>query len=656
MLAIGILGVMLCQSWEVGAAAEPPKPYGPVPAERQLKWHELEVIGMVNFSTITYYGKEWGYGDEDPSKFNPTEFDARQIVRAAKAGGLKGLVIDAKHHGGFCLWPSKFNDDYSVKNCPWKNGKGDILGELVKACREEGLAVGIYLSPWDRHHKDYGRPEYVTYFREQMTELLTNYGPVFEVWLDGANGGDGWYGGARQRRNIDRKTYYDWPSIYALIRKLQPDANIFSEIGSELRWNGNEAGVSGNPCWATFTPKYRSTGKELQINPKTGFFYEIPNGEGNYGEANQGHRDGRFWMPAEADFPQRGGWFWHPGDHSKSPADLLNRYFTSVGRNSAMDIGIAPDRRGLICEEDAAALKGFGDRIRAIFAVNLAAGAAVTASNIRGNDSAYAAANVLGGKSKFTNYWATDDGVKDAELTMNFGKPAEFSVVSLREPIQLGQRIDNWALDSWQDGQWQEFAAGVGIGARRLWRGRPITSDKVRLRIGNAAASPAISEFGVYLDPEWSRRETSLPARIETGLDKAGWTIVSASCEGAPAVNAIDNNPATLWHTHTAAGRQPPPQSLAIDMGKQQELTGFLYLPRQDGCPVGNVTKYVFAVSRDGQAWTEVAQGEFGNVAANPVQQKIRFEKPVKARYFRFTATAALDDCVSAAELGVLGK
>lgn len=643
------------------ASVRPPAPYGAVPSERQLKWHELEVYGMVNFSTITYYGKEWGFGDEEAARFNPTEFDARQIVRAAKTGGLRGLIIDAKHHGGFCLWPSKFTD-YSVKNCPWKNGQGDMVRELVDACRVEGLQVSMYLSPWDRNHKDYAKPEYVAYFRNQLTELLTEYGPVFEVWWDGANGGDGYYGGAKETRTIDKRTYYNWPDIMRnIVHKLQPDACVFTEIGPEIRWVGNEGGYALDPCWATFTPRYRGSTREVEINPQTGYFYELPNGDSNYPEAEHGHRNGRLWIPAEADFPLRGGWFWHAGDQSKSPAFLVNRYFSTVGLNCAMDIGIAPDRRGLIDEPDTAALKGFGERIQAVFKTNLAQGARATASNVRGNANAYAACNVLNGKSKFKTYWATDDGVKDAELTLNFGQPTEFSVVSLREPIQLGQRIDAWTLDSWQDGQWQEFATGTGIGARRLWRGQPITTDKVRLRLINASASPAISEFGVYLEPEASRKEsgTLVSGHIELGLSKTGWKVVSFSTEGEGsglASYAIDGKPATFWHTHTAAGRQPPPQSLTVDMGKEQELAGLLYLPRQDNCAVGNVTRYAFAVSADGQSWTEVAQGEFGNIAANPVQQKVKFERVVKARYFRFTATGTLDGCANAAEIGVIGK
>ena len=482
-----VIAVMLLVSATALRAATPvvppPKPYGAVPSVRQLKWHELELFGMVNLSTITYYGREWGYGDEDPARFNPTEFDALKIVRAAKAGGLQGLIIDAKHHGGFCLWPSKYNDTYTVKNSPWHNGKGDMVKELADACRAEGLHVGIYLSPWDRNHKDYARPEYVTYYHNQLRELLTNYGSLSEVWFDGANGGDGYYGGAREKRKIGPE-YYQWEKIVQIVRELQPDAVCFNR--ADVRWVGNEAGVAPDPCWSTVT------------------------------------RNGLAWYPAEADFPQRNDWFWHPGGRSKSSADLVNRYFASVGHNSAADLGIAPDRRGLIDDHDLVALKGFGDRIAAIFKTNLAENAKVTASNVRGNNIAYAAANVLNGKSKFKTYWATDDGTEDAELFFDFGKPIGFSVISLREPIQLGHRIDKWALDSWQNGGWTEFAVGTGIGARRLWRGQPITSDKIRLRISQASASPAISEFAVYLEPDSSRNEavTLVSRVVEAAITK----------------------------------------------------------------------------------------------------------------------------------------
>ncbi len=638
-----------------------PVPYGPVPSARQLQWHELELYGMVNFSTITYYGKEWGYGDEDPARFDPREFDARQIVRAARAGGLRGLIIDAKHHGGFCLWPSKYTS-YSVQRSPWRKGQGDMVKELAEACRAEGLQVAIYLSPWDRNHPAYGRPEYVTYFRNQLTELLSGYGPVFAVWFDGANGGDGYYGGARETRNISRRTYYDFPDIIrTIVHRLQPGACVFSDLGPDIRWNGSETGISGDPCWATFTPKYRATHEEVRLNPETGYFYEMPVGDSNYDEAPNGHRHGKMWLPAEADFPLRGGWFWQPGDRPKTPAHLVNLYFASVGRNSALDVGLAPDRRGLICDEDAAALAEFGRRLRDIFGTDLAQGAQASASQVRGGDPRYAAANVLAGEKG--RYWATDDAVTAAELTLDFGRPVEFSVVSLREQITLGHRVDEWALDAAVDGGWREFASGTAIGARRLWRGQPITSAKLRLRITQAAACPAIAGVAVHLEPAYSRAEAgnALAARREPGLSREGWKIISASCEAPPggaAANAIDGQPNTFWHTHTEAGRQPPPQEIVVDTGQVREIAGFLYLPRQDACTVGNVAEYAFYLSENGRDWgAPAARGEFGNIKANPIQQKVMFAKPVPGRFFKFVALRSADaPCINVAELGLVGK
>jgi len=607
----------------------PPKPYGAVPSAAQLRWHEDEIISLVHFSTITYADKEWGYGDEPAALFNPTEFDARQIVKSAKDAGVKLLLLVTKHHGGFCLWPSKYNDTYTVRNSPWRGGKGDMVKELVDACRAEGLRVGFYLSPWDRNHKDYGMPEYVTYFHNQLRELLTNYGEIHEVWFDGANGGDGWYGGAKCTRRIEAEKYYQWDKVMAIVRELQPTAVCFGR--EDIRWVGNENGVAGDPtCWATMNA-------------------------GGSGRLDLGVRAGAVWMPAEADFPQRNGWFWHPNDHTRSPGDLVGRYFASAGRNAVMNMGIAPDQRGLICEEDAAALRGFGERVRAIFATNLTAGGKITANNTRPG---FPASNLLDGNPN--TYWASDDDVLTPSVTLDFGKPVTFSVISLREYIQLGHRVDDWALDSWDDGAWKEFAAGTCIGAHRLWRGQPITSSKIRLRITKAAACPALSEWGVYLEPEASRREAggSLANRIETGMTKTGWKIVSDSCKGEsePVGNAIDGNPHSLWSTHDKAGHHAPPQEVVVDMGEAHELTGFLYLPRQDAHTAANVGRYAYYVSVDGKAWGEpVALGEFGNILANPVQQKVMFTKSVKGRYFKFVALqSAGAPFISVAELGVV--
>jgi alpha-L-fucosidase len=227
----------------------PPEPVLPLPSERQLAWHELEYYAFVHFNMNTFTNMEWGFGDESPDLFNPAELDCRQWARVCKEAGMKGIILTAKHHDGFCLWPSEYTE-HSVKNSPWKNGQGDVVQELADACREYGLKFGVYLSPWDRNHPDYGKPEYLTYFRNQLRELLTNYGDVFEVWFDGANGGTGWYGGANEERRIDRKTYYDWENTYKIVRELQPMACLFSDAGPDVRWVGNEEGWAMKTNWA----------------------------------------------------------------------------------------------------------------------------------------------------------------------------------------------------------------------------------------------------------------------------------------------------------------------------------------------------------------------------------------------------------------------
>src|SRR3954468_11426865 len=250
LLPIAVVTSLLITAVPLGAA--PPEPFGPVPSDRQIDWHALEVYGFLHFTVNTFTNREWGPGDEPDDVFNPTDFDADQIVRVAKEGGLRGLVLTAKHHDGFCLWPSAYTK-HSVKFSKWRDGKGDVVREIADACHRHGLKFGVYLSPWDRNHADYGRPEYLTYYRNQLRELLTNSGEIFEVWFDGANGGEGYYGGARERRTIDNRTYYDWANTWKIVRELQPNACMFSDAGPDVRWVGNEDGVAGETCWATLT-------------------------------------------------------------------------------------------------------------------------------------------------------------------------------------------------------------------------------------------------------------------------------------------------------------------------------------------------------------------------------------------------------------------
>ncbi len=462
-----------------------PSSHGPLPSSRQLAWHGLETYGFLHFTTNTFTDREWGYGDEAPAVFKPTAFDAEQIVSTAKDGGLRGLILTCKHHDGFCLWPSRFTE-HSVKNSPWRQGRGDVVREIAEACRGQGLKFGVYLSPWDRNHAAYGTPAYVDYYRRQLRELLTDYGPIFEVWFDGANGGDGYYGGARDTRTIDKSHYYGWEDTFALVRQLQPEACMFSDVGPDIRWVGNENGVAGEPCWATYTP-HGPDG----VPPAAGLTV--------YQEGEHGHRDGRFWLPAEADVSIRPGWFWHAAedDAVRSPENLLDLYFRSVGRGASLNLNLPPDRRGLIPERDAASLREFKRRLDRLFAVNLVRQATISASQVRegwGDD--YAAGLVDG---EPTTGWATDDQVRQASLTFDFASPVTVGIVDLREMLPLGQRIDAFAVDAVDAaGNWRTVASEVGIGARRLLQLFPVTSRRFRLRITRAAASPVLSHVGLH--------------------------------------------------------------------------------------------------------------------------------------------------------------
>ncbi|MBI5866022.1 MAG: alpha-L-fucosidase, partial [Planctomycetes bacterium] len=323
-------------------AADPPAPIGACPSAAQLAWHEQPFYGFVHFTMNTFTDREWGQGDESESLFNPSELDCRQWARVARDAGMSGLIITAKHHDGFCLWPSRYTE-HSVKASPWKDGKGDVLRELRKACDEFGLRFGVYLSPWDCNHAEYGRPAYVEHYRNQVRELFDNYGPICEFWLDGANGGRGYYGGAREARTIDRATYYGWDVTNRLILEKSPRTIIFSDMGPGCRWVGNESGFAVEPHWATYTPR----GATRPEAPAPG--------DTVYKEGETGHKGGKFWMPAEVDVSIRPGWFYHAAEDAKvkTPQQLIEIYYKSVGLGANLLLNVPPDRRGLIPENDA---------------------------------------------------------------------------------------------------------------------------------------------------------------------------------------------------------------------------------------------------------------------------------------------------------------
>lgn len=459
--------------------AGPPAPAGAVPSARQLAWHELEFYGFIHFSINTFTDKEWGYGDEPEQLFNPAALDARQWARVARAAGMKGLIITAKHHDGFALWPSRFTE-HSVKRSPWKNGHGDVVRELADACREFGLKFGVYLSPWDRNHPEYGRPAYLDYYRSQLRELLTQYGPTFEVWFDGANGGDGYYGGARESRKIDGATYYDWKNTWQTVRDLQPGAVMFSDAGPDIRWVGNERGVAFETSW----------------NPidLTGLYPGHP----NYTAVAAGSRDGADWVPPEVDVSIRPGWFYHPAedDKVKSLDRLTQIYEQSVGRGANLLLNIPPDRRGLIPDADAARLREFGRRIGDTYRTDLAAKATARSAHVRGQSDRFAAARVNDGDS--ATYWATDDGVTTGFVELEWPAAIALDRVVMQEAVALGQRVEEWIVEAQIDGGWREIAKGTTIGRKRIVRVEPITAQRIRVRITRALACPTLSTVSVF--------------------------------------------------------------------------------------------------------------------------------------------------------------
>lgn len=463
-------------------AQNPPKPYGALPSKRQLAWHDIEVYGLIHFTPTTFENKEWGYGDADPKIFNPTDFNADQMIKAAKAGGLKGIILVAKHHDGFALWPSK-TTEYNISKSPFRNGKGDLVKEIEQTARKNGLKFGVYCSPWDRNNSKYGTSEYLAIYQAQLKELYSNYGELFMSWHDGANGGDGYYGGAKEKRSIDNTTYYDWNNTWAITRKMQPMANIFSDIGLDIRWIGNENGNAAETSWETFTPM-----------PPEGKNVAVP-GQANYPQSPEGIRNGKFWMPAECDVPLRNGWFYHLTEKPKTQEMLFDLYLKSVGRGAGLDLGLAPDSRGQLHEDDVASLKAFGDLVKHTFANNLAKDAHIMPTNTRGKN--YNVVTLLDNNKE--SYWATMDKVHEASLEVDLKSNKTFDIISLQEYIPLGQRIEAYNIEIFENNKWKKIHDGTSVGAKRLIKlDQPVTTSKIRLNITKSPVCITLSEFGLF--------------------------------------------------------------------------------------------------------------------------------------------------------------
>lgn len=451
------------------------------PSPRQLRWQRLELTGFLHFGMNTFSNREWGDGKEDPKSFKPTALDAKQWVKVCKDAGIKQVIITAKHHDGFCLWPTKYTE-HSVKNSPWKDGKGDVVKEVADACKELNVGFGVYLSPWDRNNASYGTDAYNDFFVNQLTELLTQYGRVDEVWFDGANG-EGPNG---------KKQVYDFERYYALIRKLQPQA-VIAVKGPDVRWVGTETGHGREEEWSVIPQ-----GKQVV---KEGFQTKADVAPVDMVDKVLGSRAKLYsakalkWYPAETDVSIRKGWFYHESEDTKvkTPEYLKDIYFHSVGRNGVLLLNIPPDKRGLITEFDIKNLKAWRERLDRIFAVNLLKKAKAVGGNKK-------IKSLLDGDDA-THYSFSMEG-NDTGIEMKLDRAKKINVLLLQENIRVGQRVEKFVFEYWDKGEWKTAAEGTTIGYKRLIDFPAVTTNKVRLRILSARTQPALAEFGLYFDEE----------------------------------------------------------------------------------------------------------------------------------------------------------
>ncbi len=489
------------------AAVEPPRPLLPVPTPQQLRWQRAEMTMFLHFGVNTFTDREWGDGTEDPAVFRPAALDCRQWVQVARDAGFGMMILTAKHHDGFCLWPTKYTD-HSVRSSGWLGGQGDVVREFVTACREAEMPAAFYLSPWDRHEPTYGdSPRYNQHFVNQLKELLTTYGPFAEVWFDGACGE-----GPNGKQQV-----YDWDSYYGAIRQLEPTA-LIAICGPDVRWVGNESGVA---------------------RP----------GESSVQKANEHQRSdgGEFaWYPAECDVSIRPGWFYHPSedDKVKSVDHLLEIYFQSVGRNSVLLINVPPDRDGRLSRFDVERLREFRSARDDIFRTDVCAARSAKADSVRGNDAQYAPDQITDGN--LDTYWATDDDCRTASVEVTLPEPAMINVINVQEYLPLGERVRRYYVEAKVGDHYRTIARGTIIGQRNLLRIPAVTASALRLVIDEAAACPAICQFGAYYSPRVSvpPGSGSLAAH-----QPASASNVHPAGTSYGADRAVDDDPQTRWAT-----------------------------------------------------------------------------------------------------------
>ena len=601
----------------------PPEPILPVPEPKQVEWQQMETYAFIHFGLNTFNDREWGYGDTDPKTFNPTNLDCEQWAQTLVKAGMKGVILTAKHHDGFCLWPFE-GTDYSVKNSPWKNGQGNVVKELSEACKKYGLKFAVYLSPWDRHQANYGTPEYLPYFYAQLHDLLTNYGPVFEVWFDGANGGDGWYGGAKDIRTIDRKNYYNYPRIYEMLDSIQPQAIIFSDGGPGCRWVGNEKGFAGATNWSFL--------RKGEVHPGYDKSYEL----------QYGHPDGNQWVPAECDVSIRPGWFYHPeeDDRVKSPDQLVDLYYRSVGHNATLLLNFPVDRRGLIHPVDSVNAVRFHEMIQQQLKTNLVAGMTPKVSNERGGDFVASALT----DDNFDTYWATEDGVTTADIEFLFDTPTRMNRMMLQEYIPLGQRVKAFVVEYLDKDTWLPVKLNeetTTIGYKRLLRFETVETKGIRIRITDARGPLCLSSVGVY---DAGNVSDSFVEKVE---DIESLPYLLPDVKADEAAKASDKQAQTTCFVEG--------DRLLIELQEERLVSSLHFLPDQGEPNKGLIANYEIRVGVSKDAVNQlVKSGEFSNIQNNPVMQSVFFT-PVKARYIELKATRMIraGEPMGFAELGV---
>lgn len=619
-LAVG-LTMASCSSTNVKA----PEAILPIPEQKQVDWQKMETYAFIHFGLNTFNDREWGYGDSDPATFNPARLDCEQWAQTLVNAGMKGVILTAKHHDGFCLWPFA-GTDYTIARSPYKEGKGDIVRELSDACKKYGLKFAVYLSPWDRHQANYGTPEYLDYFYAQLRDLLTNYGEVFEVWFDGANGGDGWYGGAKEARTIDRKNYYNYPRIYEMLDSIQPQAVIFSDGGPGCRWVGNEKGFAGATNWAFL--------REGEVYP----------GYDKSRELQYGHADGNRWVPAECDVSIRPGWFYHPeeDDRVKTPEQLLDLYYRSVGHNGTLLLNFPVDRNGLIHPVDSANAVKFHQLVQEELKTNLVAGVTPAVSNERGGKFTASAMT----DADYDTYWATEDGVCAADVEFAFSAPRRMNRLMLQEYIPLGQRVKSFTVEyKAEDGTWLPVRLNeetTTVGYKRLLRFETVVSDGIRIRFTDARGPLCINNVGVYD----AGKDADVPYTESVAQMKSlPFSLPDVSEEEA--AHASDRNEKTTLFVNG--------DKLLIDLGEERTISSFHFLPDQGEPNRGLIANYELSVGTSADKLDKVVKaGEFSNIQNNPVIQSVYFT-PVTARYLLLKATRMIapDEAMGIAEIFV---